>query len=147
MRRYFFDLSFRIKNKTILIGSRNMRTDQTTYQMAKYKKPKPLRFLPCTMAKTTNAEAKNIKRITYPWKSDLKNSLRIFLWKPIIANKTGTSNKNNCRYSPRVRSGLLQPGANFSKNIPVIPNNKENTKNMIFAFFENNSGFPLLNND
>ncbi|MBL7144001.1 MAG: hypothetical protein ISS76_07195 [Phycisphaerae bacterium] len=99
------------------------------------------------MAKTTHAEAKNIKRITYPWKSDLKNSLRIFVWKPIIANKTGAGNKNNCRYSPRVPSGLLQPGANFSKNIPVIPNNKENTKNKIFTFFENNSNFPLLHNN
>jgi len=99
------------------------------------------------MAKTTQAEAKNIKRIKYPWKSDLKNSLRIFLWKPTIANKTGASNKNNCRYSPRVPSGLCQPGANFSKNIPVIPNNKENTKNMIFAFFENNSSCPLLFNN
>jgi len=99
------------------------------------------------MAKTTHAEAKNIKRIKYPWKSDLKNSLRMFLWKPIIANKTAAGNKNNCRYSPRVPSGLLQPGANFSKNIPVIPNNKENTKNMIITFFENNSDFPLLHNN
>lgn len=98
------------------------------------------------MAKTTLAEAKNIKRIKYPWKSDLKNSLRIFVWKPIIANKTAASNKNNCRYSPRVPSGLLQPGENISKNIPVIPNNNKNTKNMIFTFFENNLYFPLLHN-
>jgi hypothetical protein len=99
------------------------------------------------MAETANAVAKNIKRITYPWKSDLKNSLRIFLWKPIIANKTAASNKNNCRYSPRVPIGLCQPGENSSKNIPVIPNNKEKTKNMIFAFFENNSSCPLLFNN
>ena len=99
------------------------------------------------MAVIIQAEAKNIKRIKYPWKSDLKNSLRIFLWKPIIANKTAASNKNNCRYSPRVRSGLLQPGARFSKNIPVIPNNKEKTKNMIFTFFDNNSNIPLLHNN
>jgi len=99
------------------------------------------------MAETTNAEAKKIRRITYPWKSDLKNSLRIFFWKPIIANKTAASNKKNCRHSPRVPIGLLQPEENIFKNIPVIPNNKENTKNMIFAFFENNSSYPLLFNN
>lgn len=115
--------------------------------MTKCKKSKPSRFSRNTMAKTTHAEAKNIKRIKYPRKSDLKNSLRIFVWKPIIVKKTGAGNKNNCRYSPRVPSGLLQPGENFSKNIPVIPNNNKNTKNKIFTFFENNSNFPLLHNN
>jgi len=99
------------------------------------------------MAKTTDAEANNIKRIKYPWKSDLKNSLGMFLRKPIIANKKAAGTIDNCKYSPRVRSGLLHPGANLSKNIPVIPSNKKDTKNMISAFFETNSNFPLLHNN
>jgi len=67
------------------------------------------RFSPSTIVKIAQEEATNIKRITYPWKSDLKNSLRILLWKPIITDKIAASKKDNCKYLPRVSSGLFQP--------------------------------------
>jgi len=68
------------------------------------------------------------------------------LWKPIITDKIAARKKDNFKYYPRVSSGLFQTGANSSKKIPVIPGNKEKTKNMIFTFFENNPNCPLLQN-
>ena len=112
--------------------------------MTSIKKVKVQIFPSNTMVEITQEEKTNIKRTAYPCKNDLKNSLHILFWKPIIANKIAANKKDNCRYSPRVPSGLFHPGANCSKQIPVIPSNKEKIKNMIFTFFENNSNFPLL---
>jgi hypothetical protein len=49
--------------------------------------------------------------------------------------------KENIRYSPRVPSGLPQPGENFSRKIPITPRSIKKIKSAVLIFLGKNFNF------
>ena len=98
-----------------------------------------LKPAPATIGKETLENAAKIKVIVYPWRSDLRNLFFIVLWKPIMDRRIAAGrNEKNIRYSPRVRSGLPQPGEYFSRKIPVIPRSIKKSRRTILIFLGKN---------
>jgi len=101
-----------------------------------------LRSPPLTIGREILENAATIKAIVYPCRSDLRNSLFMPLWKPMTDRRIAAGrNEKNIMYSPRVRSGLLQPGENFLRQIPVIPRSMKKIKRAIFIFLGKNFNF------
>jgi hypothetical protein len=94
-----------------------------------------------TIGRKTLENAAKIKAIVYPCRSDLRNSFFILLWKPMTDRRIAAGRKEYIRYSPRVRSGLLQPEENFSRKIPVTPRSMKKIKRAIFIFLGKNFNF------
>ncbi len=94
-----------------------------------------------TISRETLENAAKIKAIVYPCRRDLRNSFFILLWKPMTDRRIAAGRKENIRYSPRVPSGLPQPGENFSSKIPVTPRSIKKIKRTILIFLGNNLNF------
>ena len=88
-----------------------------------------------------------IKVIVYPCRSDLRNSFCMSLWKPMMDRRIAAGRKENIRYSPRVRKGLLQPEEHFSRNIPIIPRSIKKIKKVIFIFLGKIFNFIMPHNN
>ena len=104
--------------------------------------PVALRPSPATTGIETLENTAKIKAIVYPCRSDLRNSFFMPLWKPMTDRRIAAGrNEKNIMYSPRVRNGLLQPGENFLRQIPVIPRSMKKIKRTTFIFPGKNLNF------
>lgn len=94
-----------------------------------------------TIDRETLENAAKIKAIVYPCRRDLRNPFFILLWKPMTARRIAAGRKENIRNSPRVPSGLPQPGENFSRKIPITPRSIKKIKSAVLIFLGKNFNF------